>query len=373
MISVSYLIGNLDKEHGGAQQLLYDICSNLPQDDFDLTVYHMFGPGTFASDFRKQGVSVTHLEATSNYDLSAYWRLIKHLLEDNPDIVHTNSPISGVWGRTAGKIASIPHLVSVEHNVHTEYEKLARLSNGITLPLSDVIVGVSETVSASYLPWERRLLPDSTDQTTIQNGVNSEQIKKSFDTSKRVLNQSTPFSPDDPIIGTVGRLTDQKGYKYLIESYPLIKSRHPDAKLLIIGDGPKRAQLESVARETQFIDDIYFTGYVPDVYPFLPNFDVAVFPSLWEGFGLTPIESMVAKRPVVATDIEIFNEVIDDAGILVEPKNPSALADAVSSLLDDHDRRAGLGEKGHDRAVNQFSIERTVAEYAELYRCLINE
>ena len=373
MINVAFLIGNLDKERGGAQQLLYDICSNLPRDEFDLTIYHMFGPGTFTSDFQDQGVSVTHLEATSNYDVGTYWRLIKYLRQENPDILHTNSPISGVWGRTAGKMANVPHLVSVEHNVHTEYKKIAQLPNGITLPLSDVIVGVSETVSASYPHWERRLISNSTDQMTIRNGVNSKSIKKSFSSSESILKHHTPFSPDDPIIGTMGRLTEQKGYKYLIESYPSIKNHIPNAKLLIIGDGPKRRELESIASKTGHHEDIYFTGYVPNVYVFLPNFDVAVFPSLWEGFGLTPIESMVAKRPVVATEIETFEEVIGDAGILVEPENPSALATAVSSLLDDPERREKLGEKGYERAINQFSIERTVEEYADLYRSLVDE
>jgi glycosyltransferase involved in cell wall biosynthesis len=373
MKNIAFIIGNLNKEHGGAQQLLFDICRHLSSSEFETTVYYMFKEGTFTEQFESHGTNVVDLAASSNYDLAAFYRLVRNLRSSSHDIIHTNSPISGCWGRVAAKLGDVPNIVSVEHNFHTEYSRFTRAINGITLLLTDVVVGVSQAVSNSYLDWEERLLSDDTRYETILNGVDINAIRGTFQRSDTVIREYSPYSPSDLIIGTMGRLHKQKGYRYLIRAFPKIKRQSPEAKLLILGDGPARDRLEEIANQSRFQDDIYFTGYVPDVYPFLPNFDISVFPSLWEGFGLTPVESMAAKRPVVGTDIPPFREVIGDAGALVEPEDESALAKAVNSLIESPVRRRELGQKGYERAIENFSIERTVKEYASLYRELVDE
>lgn len=373
MIDIAFIIGNLNKEHGGAQQLLFDICRHLPSSEFDTTVYYLFGEGTYRVDFEKNGTSVVDLKASSNYDLYAFLRLIENLRSVDHDILHTNSPISGAWGRPAAKFGRIPHIISVEHNVHTEYSRFTRTINGLSLPLSDAVVGVSQSVSESYLDWEKLLLGDSTRRETIRNGVDIEAIRQTFDRSDEVLQEFTPFSPSDLIIGTVGRLHEQKGHEYLIRAFPEIKRQFGDTKLLILSDGPKRETLQTIANRTGHAKDIHFTGYVPNVYPFLPNFDISVFPSLWEGLPLAPVEAMAAKCPIVGTDIPPFREVVNNAGILVEPKNVSEFAKVVTSLIENPAHRHELGKAGYKRAIENFSIERTVEEYAELYRELLNE
>lgn len=361
------LIGNLNKEHGGAQQLLYDICSNISKDEFDITVYYMFGKGTYQDSFEEHGTTVIGLGATSNYDVNVFQQLIAHLRRADYDILQTNSPISGVWGRTAGAIASIPEIVSVEHSVHTGYPRFNRIANGLTLPLSDTVVGVSDTVINSFALWEVGLLPQQTEIHTIRNGVDVAAIESGFSRTQEVMRE-LPISKKSPLIGTVGRFTEAKGYKYLIRAFPYIKQSHPQAQILMIGDGELMSELQKEAKATGHADDIHFTGFISDVFPYLPGFDVAVFPSLWEGLPLAPIESMVAKRPVVATDIPAFRETIGDAGVFVEPKNEKAIATTVSSLLERPSRRDELGKRAYNRVVANLSIEKTASKYANLYR-----
>ncbi|MFC4989695.1 glycosyltransferase [Saliphagus infecundisoli] len=371
MITTAFLIGNLNKEHGGAQQLLYNICSSLPNKEFDITVYYMFGEGTFQKQFERGGVNVVPLNSKSNYDIRTFFGLVNRLRKQRPDILHTNSPISGAWGRVAGQMAGVENIISTEHSVHTGYGPLTRYVNGLTLPLANVAVGVSHSVTRSFHDWERILLSSTTEQYTIQNGVDVQKIESQFENCESALSTHSPFSLNDTIIGTVGRLAEPKGIEYLVRSLPLVKQEYPQAKLLIVGGGPRRQKLEQLGEQVGVDDSIHFSGYVSNVYPLLPNFTVAAFPSLWEGFGLAPVETMVAEVPIVASEIDTFEEVIGDAGMLVPPKDPAALAEAITSLLDDQDRRCELGARGYDRAIERFSITNTVNAYAGLYRDLM--
>jgi glycosyltransferase involved in cell wall biosynthesis len=292
----------------------------------------MFGKGTFREEFEDHGITVIDLSASSNYDIAAFWTLVKQLRQTNPDILQTNSPISGIWGRLAGRLSSVSNVISVEHSVHTGYPIFHRVANGLTLPLGHAIIGVSETVINSFCLWEQRLISDNTKVRSIPNGVDISAIEREFTKTDAAMAE-LPLSGNSPIIGSVGRFTKAKGYKYLIRSFSDIKRSYPDSQLLLIGDGELMSDLRSEAKATGYNEDIYFTGFLSNVFPYLPLFDIAVFPSLWEGFGLTPVESMIAKRPIVATNIPAFQEVVDDAGVLVEPADKKALADEIKTLI----------------------------------------
>ena len=378
MIEVSFLIGLLNKEEGGAQQLLYDLCTHLPNDEFGLTVYYMFGKGTFQSDFEAAGAQVVPLEATSNHDLRAFVRLARALRTERPDVLHTNSPISNAWGRVAGTTVGIPRIISVEHHIHDARRPFARAVDDFTLPLADSVVGVSEAVTTSFAPLERCLLHImDTPVATIPNGVDIDAVDAGRRASDGILD---PYSiePSDPIIGTVGRLVEEKGHRYLIDAMGPITREYPDAKLLLVGDGPERAALEQRARRRGLLssdgtDTVVFVGQQPAVPPFLAHFDVGAFPSIDESFGLALAEAMAVGVPVVGADIPAFRQLLDDgeAGVLVPPRDSGALATAISAVLTDDCRRERLSSRGREHIEQHFSIERTTRNYAELYRNLV--
>lgn len=358
----------MDKE-GGAQRLLYDICRHLPKNEFNLTVYYMFGEGGYEPELLSEGVSVVDLDADSNYDISAFIDFVKILREEKPDIIHTNSSISGVWGRMASTFVTA-EVVSVEHSVHHEYRRIPRFVNGVTLPLANEIVGVSEAVIDSISSWENILIPADREQTTVYNGVDIKSIEKSLSKSHEIFSNHPDLDKHSQIVGSFGRLTKAKGYQYLIDSFEMIRENIDDVQLLIIGDGDERPMLENKAEQTGYIDDIFFTGHIKELYPILPDMTLTVFPSLWEGFGLTPVEAMAAKRPIIASDIPPFREVINESGILVKTEDPKSIAEATIKLLENSEYRNNLAKQGYQRATNKFNIDRTVEEYADIYRKL---
>jgi glycosyltransferase involved in cell wall biosynthesis len=171
------------------------------------------------------------------------------------------------------------------------------------------------------------------------------------------------------VLLAVCRLEPQKGLDVAVQALPDIRVRHPTAELVVLGEGPQRAELERLAAELQA--PVHLLGRVPDVAAWLRRADVLVHPARWEGFGLALLEAMLASKPIVATNVSSIPEIVADGqtGMLVPPDNPAALAAAVTRLLDDP---GTYGDEGRRRAQSQFSVarmaDRTVALYETALR-----
>jgi len=182
-------------------------------------------------------------------------------------------------------------------------------------------------------------------------------------------NPELPIADDARVLLCVGRLAEQKGIGTAIRALPAIRSRHPHAVLLVLGEGPDREQLARLAQELDVAETVLMPGRVGDMAALYDRADVLVHPVRWEGFGLALLEAMLAAKPVVASNVSAAPEIVvdDETGLLVPPDEPAALAEAVSSVLDDPDRAEKLGRAGLDRARTEFSVarmaERTLAVY----------
>ena len=168
-------------------------------------------------------------------------------------------------------------------------------------------------------------------------------------------NPPDPVPADARVLLCVCRLEPQKGVDVAIRALEQI----PDAHLVVLGEGPERARLESLARTLRA--PVYMPGRVPDVAAWLRRADVLVHPVRWEGFGLAVLEAMLAGLPVVASNVSSLPELLGDAGLLVPPDDPSALAAGVGRAS------RAVGERGRARALAEFSVagmaDRTLAVY----------
>jgi glycosyltransferase involved in cell wall biosynthesis len=175
-------------------------------------------------------------------------------------------------------------------------------------------------------------------------------------------NPPDPVPADARVLLCVCRLEPQKGVDVAIRALEEI----PDAHLVVLGEGPQRAELEQLAGER-----VHLLGRVPDVAAWLRRADVLVHPARWEGFGLALLEAMLASLPVVATRVSSIPEIVVDGetGLLVPPDDASALAAAVNLVLAGP---AGYGERGQARARAEFSVakmaDRTLAVYESASR-----
>src|SRR5207253_8510070 len=178
-------------------------------------------------------------------------------------------------------------------------------------------------------------------------------------------NPSDPVPPDARVLLAVCRLEPQKGVDVAIRALRDV----PGAHLVVLGEGPQRAELEQLAREVDV--PVYLPGRVPDVTAWLRRADVLVHPVRWEGFGLALLEAMLASLPVVATRVSSIPEIVVDGetGVLVPPDDPAALASALNRVLADP---SDYGERGRARARAEFSVarmtQRTLAVYETALR-----
>jgi glycosyltransferase involved in cell wall biosynthesis len=200
---------------------------------------------------------------------------------------------------------------------------------------------------------------------TIRSAVDADACQPTW-TPERFL-EEFGLARAHRVVAVVAQLIPRKGHALLLEAWPMIRNRCPDARLLVFGTGPLQAELENLAG---LGGTVTFAGFRPDLRAFLGRVDLLVHPATREGLGIGLLEAQAAGVPVVAFAAGGVPEAVADrvTGVLVEPGNPAALAEAVIALLDEPNRRQRLGAAAADRIRAEFSPDRMVESHIELYR-----
>jgi glycosyltransferase involved in cell wall biosynthesis len=174
---------------------------------------------------------------------------------------------------------------------------------------------------------------------------------------------------DAVVIGCVGALCEQKGQRYLIQALPLIREKVPKAQVLLVGTGPESDMLRTLARECGCEASVSFVGEHDDVVSFLSAMDIFAFPSIAEGLGLALIEAMGCGVPVVASSVGGVPEVVTDGwdGLLVDPRSPIALANAIIRMNTDHQLAESMGKHAIATVAARFQTKIMLKEVSDLY------
>lgn len=196
-------------------------------------------------------------------------------------------------------------------------------------------------------------------------------VHNGFDVAEFDARASAPLAPRRPgelVIGTAGRLTEQKGQSLLIDAAAILKTHGLPFRVLIAGAGELEARLKAHARARGVEDVVEFLGFVTDMKGFHASLDIFALPSLWEGFGFVLAEAMTMELPVAAFAVSSVPEVVahGETGLLSEP-DAASLAANLLTLMRDADLRRELGARGRTRVLEKFELHRTFADFE---RCL---
>ena len=222
-------------------------------------------------------------------------------------------------------------------------------------------------------------ITDDCRQHALRAGAPAESVRIVFNGTdlRRFSPETNGRSPVDPRFGphmifACRQLFPRKGIRFLIEAAAQIKPRYPDLKLIIAGDGFERPELVALAERLGIAGDVTFLGWVPntDLPQYYRAAAISVIPSLEEGFGIPAAEAMGCEIPVVASDAGGLPEVVENGvtGLVVPRGDSSALAAAMSSLLDDPIRRHRMGLAGRERALRLFDWDRTAEHFEQIYQ-----
>lgn len=283
------------------------------------------------------------------------------------DLLHTHDYRSDLIGFLVAHRLSIPMVCTVHgYSDSTMSLRIYKWIDLVILRLTDRVIAVSGHLRDQLLSVGLR--PDRV--TVARNAIDVAGF--TLDALPRGQIRRELGLADGPLVTVVGRLSGEKGHYDLLRAGVLVKAAEPTVRFLIVGDGPLRNQLETMATEVGLADSVIFTGYRSDVASCLAASDLFVLPSLREGIPSVLLEAMSIGLPVICTRVGGVPEVVTDGetGMLVAPSSPTQLAEAILYLLYDPARAQQMGVKGRDRVVAEFAPARVVAQWAEIYRAV---
>lgn len=259
---------------------------------------------------------------------------------------------SDVWGRLLAKVAGIPNIISSLRARNINYSAWQRRLVRFTMRWANQVILNSEGIRDFAIEQEGA---EPKKIRVIPNGIPVEPF--SHDRPARDAMRSTlHIQPECLLIGSVGRLTRQKGFDLLIAA--LSQLRRPGAYLAIIGSGEEEAHLRRQAAALGITERVHFLGYRHDVADWFDAFDLYVQPSRFEGMPNALMEAMAAGCPVIATDIDGNRELVQDGvhGWLVPPDDVQALTSSIETALADHPEAQRRAQAAQERIAEQFSL-----------------
>ncbi len=367
-------------EGGGAEQVIQDLALGFAARGHEVMVVFLEGTDDIVPDLEEEGIRCerllprTQLAASALADFNpscvlGYRRLISQF---EPDVLHAHVPRPTLWVSLAYRmLRRRPALVYTEHNVQDVYPRWARWVYGVFLPVTQGIVCVSDAAAKSFAArWPRAQGP-----TRVWNGIDPERTRPSPHADE--LRADLGVDPGTPLLCNVANIGYRKGHDVLVEAMAQLRAQADPLRCWVAGGlehEPSMVQsVQNAIAEHQLGDVVHLLGRRRDVADLLHAADVFVLSSRQEGFPITILEAMAAGKPIVATDVGGCAEAVvhGETGLIVPPEDPSALAEALASLLADPELARKMGAAGRERVEQEFTVDRMVEQHLAIYEELL--
>ena len=350
---------------GGAERFTIGLAEHLPRERFESWVCSTrTGAPSVVRELAEMQIGYVGLARRSKRDVHRLRELASLMRARRFDIVHAHMFGSNVWGTLFGRAFGVPVVLAHEHNWSYSGDRLRMLIDRWligTLATSFVAVSAANRermVALEHIARDKIIvLP-----TAYVPHTSTEPID---------IRAELGLPPQSLIVGVAAILREEKSLDVLIDAHALVVRRVPDAHLVIAGDGECRGRLEQQVVALDLRDRVHFLGNRRDITSILATVDLGAMSSDWEGMPLFVFECMATNTPLVATAVGGLPEIVESGrtGVLVPPRDPPALGEAIADLLLDPERRALLGRAAATR-MHEFTIEAIAGRFADLYESL---
>lgn len=372
-ITVVVVISNL--EYGGAQRQIVELANNIDSEVFDLHVCSL-------SDYVPLGALLDNRSALHviqkhfKFDVSVVPRLAGLLRKLRADIVHGFLFDAEIAVRLAGRMAGVRAVGNSERNTDYDLKSVQLAAYRLTKRCVDFCVANSNAGA----DFNQRVLGNPKEQYyTVHNGVDTARFRPERGTGMR---RSLGLDSGDFVIGMFGSFKAQKNHPMLFEAARPVIDRHPDTKLLLVGDelagglhgsDEYKVRTMNLIRQLDLERHCVFAGNRDDVEALYPICDVTVLPSLFEGTPNAVLESMACAVPVVATDVSDNGYIVrdGDTGYVVPLGDAAALTDRLLALAEDQNLRHSMGKRARQWVEREFSCTRLASKTAAVYRAVL--
>lgn len=356
--------------YGGAETQLVNLATSLKKRGWEVRVVSMLPPQAFTEELKEAGIPLLTLNMRRGVaDPRAVFRLVKMLREWRPQILTSFMFHANLLGRIAGRLAGVPIVVSSIRNENfggSRRDRVLRMTDWMgEISTTNSNLAADKLVKRGVMPADKiRVIPNGLvlDKFTVK------------DSSRVGLRQQLGITEDEFLWLAVGRLEEQKDYSNLLQAFKIIIQDGHKAQLRVAGQGPLLENLQRQSINLGISDRVVFLGLRRDIPSLLDAADGFVLSSAWEGLPNVVMEAMAAAKPVVATCVGGVPELVQEGvnGYIVPPGDSEVLAAAMVKMmaLPEAERQA-MGRAGRVHIEANYSLERVVDQWEELYRELL--
>ena len=348
---------------GGAETLLVNLVRGLDRERFLPEVCCLKEQGPLGEELAGK-IPVHSQLLAGKYDVPVFWRLARLFRKRRVDAVVTvGAGDKMFWGRLAAWRAGVPVVLSALHSTGWP-DGVGRLNRLLT-PLTDAFIAVAEPhgrhlVEEEHFPAEKvRVIANGVDTTAFDEKTASPKLRRELG-----------IDEDAPVAAIVAALRPEKNHEMLLHAFKQISLELPEARLLVIGDGPRREPLEQLARTLAIEPMIRFVGTRSDIADVLALADVFVLSSHNEANPVSILEAMACAKPVVATDVGSVSEVVvnTQTGFLIDPGDATRMARHLINLFRKPALARRMGRLGRQQVLSRWSLGQMVTGYENLIR-----
>ena len=341
----------------------------INKEKYDIRLCCLVRKGEIGEHIEKLGFNVDLLNASDKvYNFTTLLKLYIYLLRNKVDILQTAFFNVNLLGRVAGILAGVPKIIVEEHSYYERYNPrlgfiLRRINKYLSMYTYKIIacadIVAKRISSEENIPLDKfRVIPNTVDPERMKPASNR-------DSFRRELN----IKDTEITIGFIASFAQRKGHVFLIDALHKCIRDVPGLKLLLIGTGALKSEIEAMVKERGLSDYVSFLGLRHDIPDIISALDIYVQPSLAEAFSISITEAMSMGVACIVTDVGGNREIVgeDECGIIVAPKDTDALKDAIIRLAQDEVLRKKMGNAARQRIAKVFSPQRYVNSLEELY------